>query len=109
MKVVLLLPAAVRREIRDAIAFTLNRHGAAKARDYSDLTREALRILVREPHLGNRRPDIDPAAWSYPIKQPGRPARHMFVYEIVDGRAQIYAFTYDSRDLPAQWRARRRQ
>ena len=103
-----LLPI-VREDIRDALAYTLDRYGVAKAREYADLARAALKALLHEPQAGHRRPDIHPDAWCYPIKQSGRNARHMFLYEIVEGRVQIYGFVYDGRDLPVQWRARRTQ
>lgn len=103
-----LLPV-VRQDIREALAYTLKRYGTAKARDYAALTREALRELAREPHSGHRRPDIHSDAWAYPIRKPGRDARHMFLYEIVQGRAQIYGFVYDGRDLPQHWQGRRTQ
>jgi plasmid stabilization system protein ParE len=100
-----LLPI-VRQDIRDALAWTKERFGASKAAEYSALTRAALRALAADPHSGKRRPDIHPDAWVYPIRRVGRPARHLFLYEVVAAQAQIYGFLYDGMDLPEQWLSR---
>jgi plasmid stabilization system protein ParE len=104
---VALLPI-VRRDIRNALAWTKECFGTWKAAEYSALTRIALRALAADPQSGKRRPDIHPDAWVYPIRRIGRPARHLFLYEIVGGRAQIYGFLYDGMDLPQQWLARQK-
>jgi plasmid stabilization system protein ParE len=100
------IPLATRQSIRDVLAFTADRFGAAKARDYASLVRHALGELVKNPRAGRPRHDIHPEAWVYPIARPGRNARHLFLYEIVDGEARIYGFFYDAMDLPHQWQIR---
>ena len=96
----------VRQDIRDAVAYTLRRYGALKAKDYAALVREALHALAADPQSGRHRPDVHPDAWIYPIKKPGRDARHLFLYEIIEDRAQIYGLLYDGMDLPQHWQAR---
>ncbi|MEY4581334.1 MAG: hypothetical protein RL701_6037 [Pseudomonadota bacterium] len=103
----LLLLPIVRQDIRDALVWTKERFGAVKASEYSTLTRIALRALATNPQSGKRRPEIHPDAWVYPIRRAGRPARHLFLYEIVGRRAHIYGFLYDGMDLPQQWLVRK--
>ena len=105
MGVLPLLPI-VRQDIRDVLAYTLQRYGRDKAREYAELGREALLELARDPRSGHRRIDIHPDAWVDPIKKPGRNARHLFLYEVVESTAHIYGFIYGGRDLPAQWQDR---
>jgi plasmid stabilization system protein ParE len=100
------LPSIVRQDVYDALAYTKQRYGSTKASDYADLILEALEDLTRDPQSGHRRADIHPDAWVYPIKKPGRNARHLFLYEIVEGVPQIYGLVYDGRNLPSQWRTR---
>jgi plasmid stabilization system protein ParE len=100
------LTSATRQDIRDALAFTKERFGKAKAQDYASLIRLALHALADNPRAGRPRPDIDPDAFVYPIARPGRNARHLFLYEIVDEAARIYGFFYDGMDLPRQWQER---
>ena len=103
-----ILPA-VRQDIRDALTFTRTRFGDAKAREYAVLIRLALRALEEEPRSGKRHTEIHADAWTLHIKQRGHKARHLFLYEIVDGTARIYGLLYDGMDLPAQWAERAKQ
>lgn len=100
------LPLIVRQDVRDVLAYTKQRFGPAKASEYADLILEALEDLARDPQSGHRRADIHSDAWVYPIKKPGRHARHMFLYEIVEGTVRVYGFVYDGRNLSVQWRNR---
>lgn len=100
-----LLPI-IREDIRGAVAFTKKRFGPAKAKEYASLIRLALKTLAEDPRAGKPKPEIHPDAWGYPIEKPGRNARHLFLYEIRDGKARIYGLFYDGMDLPAQWKGR---
>ena len=100
------IPLATRQDIRDVLAFTVERFGAAKAPEYASLIRLALHELVQNPRAGRPRRDVHPDAWAYPIGRPGRNARHLFLYEIVDDEARIYGFFYDAMDLSRQWQHR---
>ena len=75
------IPQATRQDIRDVLAFTLEKFGLAKAQEYASLIRLALNELVKNPRVGRPRRDIHPDAWVYPIARPGRNARHHFLYE----------------------------
>jgi plasmid stabilization system protein ParE len=102
------LTSATRKDIRDALAFTKERYGDAKAKDYASLIRIALHAITGDARAGKPRPEIDPDAFTYPIARPGRNARHLFLYEIVDEEARIYGLFYDGMDLPAHWKGRRK-
>ena len=96
-------------DIRAALIFTRDRYGVGKAQEYRDLIRDARRTLSQNPRLGTARPDIAPEARIFPIAQTGRPARHMFVYELLDNGEVVHvvAFPYDGMDLPAQLQGRK--
>jgi len=100
------LAPVVRQDIRDALAFTLARFGPVKAREYSALIRLALRELASNPHCGHRRQDVDEDAWVHRIAKPGRDARHLFLYEVIDDKAQVYGFFYDGMGLAGRWHER---
>jgi len=100
------IPQATRQDIRDVLAFTLEKFGLAKAQEYASLIRLALNELVKNPRVGRPRRDIHPDAWVYPIARPGRNARHHFLYEIVNDELRIYGFLYDAMDLSRQWQNR---
>ena len=100
------IPLTTRQDIRDVLAFTLERFGAGKAQEHASLIRLALNELVQNPLAGRPRRDIHPDAWVYPIARSGRNARHLFLYEIVNDEARIYGFFYDAMDLSRQWQNR---
>jgi plasmid stabilization system protein ParE len=96
-------------DIRGVLTFTRDRYGAVKAQEYRNLIRDARRTLSQNPRLGTARPDIAPEARIFPIAQTGRPARHMFVYELLESGQVVHvvAFLYDAMDLPRQFEGRR--
>src|SRR5688572_15372821 len=98
-----LIPA-VEADIEEALTHTLAEYGFDKYIDYALLIEEALETLADDPRAGQRREYIHPDARTYRIAQPGRRARHVFLYEIVDDVAHIYGLVYDGKDLPKQWR-----
>jgi plasmid stabilization system protein ParE len=95
-------------DIERALRRTRRRYGHGKYLDYAALIEEALANLDADARSGKPRPTIHPDAWIYQIAQPRRKARHLFLYEIVDGRAYIYGLFYDGMDLPARWKGRAR-
>jgi toxin ParE1/3/4 len=99
------LTDGAKADIQEVLAFTLERFGTHKFAEYVDLVDDAQRALAAEPTSGKRRPDIAPDAWVYPIGQPGRRARHAFLYAVRDGGqvVEIRALLYDGMDLP-NWR-----
>jgi plasmid stabilization system protein ParE len=103
-----LIPAA-EADIEEALANTLTKWGFDKYADYALLIQEALEELADDPRAGKRREYIHPDAWAYRIAKPGRRARHVFLYEIVDDIPQIYGLFYDGKDLPAHWHTRTRR
>lgn len=99
------LTDGAKADIQEVLAFTLERFGTHKLAEYVDLIDEAQQALAVEPASGKQRPDIAVDAWAYPIGQPGRRARHLFLYAIRDGGqvVEIRALLYDGTDLP-NWR-----
>jgi plasmid stabilization system protein ParE len=100
------LVPAVEADIEQALRFTRETFGEAKYIDYATLIEEALDELAADPRCGKLRPYIHPDACIYEIARPGRNARHLFLYEVVDNRAHVYGLFYDGMDLPALWRVR---
>jgi plasmid stabilization system protein ParE len=96
-------------DIRAALIFTRARYGVGKAQEYRALIREARLTLSQNPRLGTARPEIAPEARIFPIAQTGRPARHLFVYELLDNGdiVHLVAFLYDAMDLSAQLQGRK--
>jgi len=84
---------AVEADIERALRYTRRRFGHAKYLEYAALIEEALQALGANARSGKLRPLIHPDAWIYEIAQPGRKARHLFLYEIVD---DVRTFTASS-------------
>lgn len=104
---ILRFTARAQRDIRQTLAFTLARFGTHQRAEYAALIEAAMHALADAPQRGKRRPEIGDDIWSYHIAQPGRRARHVFLYRILDAGAvvQILAMPYDAMDLPA-WKRR---
>ncbi len=92
----------VRDQIRDALARTRRDYGAAKAREYSQLIRQALHQLRENPYIRQLRPDIHPDARLFHIRRPGQDAAHLFLYRVRDPFVEVALFRYDAMDLEAQ-------
>ena len=93
-------------QISEALIRTFETYGEHKYREYQDLIELALETLADQPRINRLRPEIRPEARVHHIKQPGRRARHLFLYYVADdGVANIVAFIYDGMDLPEQWPA----
>lgn len=107
-----LVPAA-ELDIERVLLYTLRKFGHRKYLDYAALIEEALRGLEENARTGKHRPSIHPDAWVHPIAQPGRKARHLFLYEflyeILEERAHIYGLFHDAMDLPRRWRLREKE
>jgi plasmid stabilization system protein ParE len=98
---------ALEADIERALRYTRRKFGHAKYLDYAALIKEALEDLDANAQSGKPRSTVHADAWTYEIAQPGRKARHLFLYEIVDDRAYIYGLLYDGMDLPARWKRRK--
>jgi len=98
---------AVESDIEQALTFTLRRFGPRKYDEYATLILEALHALEVDPEVGKRRPEIAPSAWTHHIGQPGRRARHVFIYRVPQADiVEVLALAYDGMDLPRVWRVR---
>jgi plasmid stabilization system protein ParE len=64
------LTDSAKSDIRNALAFTLERFGAVKLEQYKELI-DAQRAISRDPGAGTARPDIGEGAMAYRLTQPG--------------------------------------
>jgi plasmid stabilization system protein ParE len=101
--------SAAQIDIERVLLYTLRQFGRQKYLDYAALIEEALRGLDENARIGKARPGIHPDAWVHPIAQPGRRARHVFLYEILDERAHVYGLFHDAMYLPSRWRLRKEE
>jgi len=99
------LSPLAKADIRKVIRNTRRRWGQGKVLEYRDLIEEARQQLSEDPRAGRPCPGVDPQAFFYPISQPGRRARHVFLYRLIeDGEAiELVRFIYDSSDLARHW------
>jgi plasmid stabilization system protein ParE len=97
----------VREQIREAVRRTKKDYGQEKAREYSQLIRQALRELTENPYIRQLRPEIHPEARTMHIRRPGRDAAHLFLYRIRGSVVEIARFRRDVMDLeqqvPSEW------
>jgi plasmid stabilization system protein ParE len=92
----------VRDQIREALARSRRDYGAAKAREYSQLIRQALHQLRENAYVRQLRPEIHPDARLMHIRRPGQDAAHLFLYRMRDQVVEMGRFRYDAMDLEAQ-------
>lgn len=67
-------------DIIEVVRFTRRRWGDGQAREYAALIGEALVAIATNPDVGRTPQDIRPGVFAYPIRQVGRPARHIVFY-----------------------------
>lgn len=98
----------VREQIRDALERTQRDYGTAKAREYSQLIRQALHQLRENPYIRQLQPDIHPDARIMHIRRPGQDAAHLFLYRVRGQVVEVGKFRYDAMDLetqvPSEWK-----
>ena len=99
------LPPLIELQILEALVFTLEKFGAKQQARYEELIEQAVDVLRENPHEGKPRPEVAPEAWTFHIKRPGRRARHLFLYRIVESSrvVEVHAFIHDGSDLPSHW------
>jgi len=92
--------ARAKRDIVEVLQYTAQRWGLEQARVYADLIEEALVAISRDPNRGRARDELRRGIRSYPIAQPGRPARHVLFYRIdAAGNIQLVRLLHDSMDF----------
>ncbi len=100
---------ALRRDIKEIVAWTEEHFGASAADRYGALIRQALRDVLEEPTRpgAKSRPDLAPHAYVYHLFfSRGRVAgervkspRHFLLYRHVDKKVEFARLLHDSRDL----------
>ena len=95
--------------IEEALTHTLRTFGEAKYVEYTILIEAALEALVENPFAGMLYPEIDAEARGYRIAQPGKPARHMLLYRVLESGelVEVFGLPYDGMDLLRFWGGRR--
>jgi toxin ParE1/3/4 len=82
------------------LLFTKERWGAAQARVYRDLIRDALRAIAANPEIGTQRFTVRSDIRGYHIRRPGQNARHILFYRISPrGAVEIIRMLHDSMDF----------
>jgi plasmid stabilization system protein ParE len=106
---ILRFTARAQRDIRQVLAFTVTRFGTHQRAEYAALIADAVHALEEGPEHGKQRPDIASGVWTLHISQPGRRARHLFVYRIAEAGkvVEVLALLYDGMDLPNWLRSSR--
>ena len=104
MKWRLKLSSIARRDIDDALQWTLDNYGQKKQDQYVELIGLALTEIVNNPHTprGHKRPSLHRDARTFHIGRRGKHARHLFVYRIGKSDAiEVARFLHDTADFPA--------
>lgn len=88
-----------KRDIIEALAYTMERWGAEQARKYADLIEEALVVLANDPERGKPRDDVRAGIRAFHIAQRGRPARHIVFYRVRANNVEIVRLLHDAMDF----------
>jgi toxin ParE1/3/4 len=89
-----------KRDIAEVLAYTKEQWGKAQAREYGELIRAALVLIVESPPLGKPRAALRLGIFSYHIGRPGRPARHVLFYRVgPTGIVEIMRCLHDAMDF----------
>ena len=86
-------------DIDEILQHTKHRWGHLKYWDYFDLIQEALATIAENPDCGRSRSGVRPNVLAHHIKQPGRNARHMVFYVLVQGQVFVLRVLHDSMDF----------
>lgn len=99
------LTEGVRRDVEEALDWTLEHFGEIQRRRYQTLIRKSIKEL-QSPANDYRlrpRPDLHPDARVYHIARPGIRASHYFVVRMYPGDLFVIGcLLHDARDLPRQ-------
>jgi toxin ParE1/3/4 len=97
------LSRKARKDIENALAWSLDQFGERQHDAYQELIREALVEIADDPTAppARERPEIRKGIWTFHIARRGRHARHLFVYRLKrNGEVDIVRFLHDAMDLP---------
>lgn len=98
----LLVSAAARRDIGNALRHSERRWGVGQRELYRSLIEKALAEMLEDPILpaSRARDEIGAGARSLHIGRRGRPARHFLVYRLTpEGDIQVMRMLHDAMDL----------
>jgi plasmid stabilization system protein ParE len=87
-------------DIAEVLSHTFEKFGARQYDRYEALIHEALDHLIAFPKEGIAAPSL-PGYLGFHIRQPGRRARHRFLYAVEpDGTVFVLRLLYDGMDVP---------
>lgn len=89
-----------KQDIRYVLEYTKERWGSSQALQYAQLIKKAEIAIANDPSRGKscirERPDV----LAYPIRYPGRPARHILFYRIgASNTVEIVRLLHDAMDF----------
>jgi toxin ParE1/3/4 len=96
------LAASARRDIAQALEWTLERFGRKKHDQYLTLIGKALSEMAVDPKnpRSKERPELHTDARSWHIGRKGNRARHFFLYRVnADRSVDVARFLHDAMDL----------
>lgn len=88
------------RDIIKVLKYTKEHWGNVQACEYRQLINDALVAIASYPQRGRSYSSVRPNILAYPIRQPGRPARHILFYRIArTGTVEIVRFLHEAMDF----------
>ena len=112
MKFKLRLSKRAVQDVEEVLVYTLAQFGERKYEQYKELIRQALADIAADPYRppARHRPEIGVDIRTFHIARPGKKARHLFLYRVVqDELVDLGRLLHDSMDLrrhqPEAWEA----
>jgi toxin ParE1/3/4 len=88
-----------KQDIKEVLTYTKEHWGNAQARQYGQLVENAHTVIAHNPQCG-KPSDLVPNIFSYPIRRPGKPARHLLFYRITPtGTVEILRLLHEAMDF----------
>ncbi len=105
MSVPVSLHPLAQEDIRQILAFSLERFGRFQAIRYRAMLDAAMQRLGDRPERGRARPEIHPQARLYGVATPGNRAAHQLLYRIAKEptEVQILRVLHDGMDAIRHW------
>jgi toxin ParE1/3/4 len=96
--------AAAKTDIQRVIRYTRQRWGPQQVLAYRELILEARNRLEATPSIGHHREGLPPDGQVFHIGQPGKPASHFFLYQVVQGKTVVVLrMLHEAMDMPRHW------
>lgn len=87
-------------ELDEILEQTKKQWGEDQVCKYLRLVKDAIAAIAKNPRCGRSYPGVQPNILGYPIRQSGKPARHILFYRIDSiNTVVIVHFFHDKRDF----------